>query len=123
MGVPGQSRESILNTVEFAKEIRADYASFNIAVPRVQTSFRDEAIDRGLIQEDDIVMDQSGSFIAMGTGELSADDVMELKKTAYRKFYFRPGYILQRVMGLSNLRELRSHAQEAWFIAKSLMSK
>ncbi len=123
MGVPGQSKESILNTVSFAKEIEADYASFNIAVPRVQTSFRDEALEQGLIEEEDIVMDQSGSFIAMGTGKLSANDVMKLKKLAYRKFYFRPSYLLKRVVDLASWQELKNHLTEGWYVLKLLFAR
>lgn len=121
MGVPGQTRESILNTVAFAIEIEADYASFNIAVPRAQTSFRDEAIDQGLIEEDNRVMDQSGSFIAMGTGKLSADEVMKLKKLAYRRFYFRPSYLWKRFKGLTSGQEFKNHLTEGWYILKSLI--
>lgn len=123
MGVPGQSRESILNTVDFAKEIEADYASFNIAVPRVQTSFREEALDQGLISDDDIIMDQSGSFIAMGTGKLSAKEVMQLKKLAYRKFYFRPSYLLKRAVELASWQELKNHLTEGWYVLKLLFAR
>ncbi len=123
MGVPGQTRESIINTVDFAKEIKADYASFNIAVPRVQTSFRDEALDQGLITEDDRTMDQSGSFIAMGTGELTAQEVMKLKKLAYRKFYFRPSYLLKKVLDLGNWQELKNHLNEGWYVVKLLFAR
>lgn len=122
MGVPGQSRQSILNTVNFAKEIDADYASFNIAVPRAKTSFREEALDQGLIEETDRTMDQSGTFIAMGTGELSPDEVMHLKKTAYRKFYFRPSYLWKRLVSLHNRQELKSHMTEGWYILKNLFA-
>ncbi len=122
IGVPNQSRESIRNTVEFAKEIDADYASFNVAVPRVQTSFREEALDLGLITEDQKQMDQSGSFIAMGTGNVSAEELMLLKKEAYRKFYLRPQYIWMRMKALNNMEELKTHAREAFFVVKNIFS-
>jgi anaerobic magnesium-protoporphyrin IX monomethyl ester cyclase len=123
IGVPGQTKESILDTVKFAIEIDADYASFNVAVPRSNTSFREEAISDGLIAADDKSMDQSGSFIAMGTGELNQYEVMKLKKKAYRMFYFRLSYLFKRLRGLSNWVELKSHFNEGWFIVKSLLRK
>lgn len=122
IGVPGQSIESIRNTVDFAIEIDADYASFNVAVPRVQTSFRMEALEMGLISSDQKEMDQSGSFIAMGTGKVSADQIMELKKEAYRKFYFRPAYIWKRLKALQNREELKTHLREAFFVMKNSVS-
>lgn len=122
MGVPGQDEASINNTVKFAKEIDADYASFNIAVPRANTSFREEAIDRGLILEDDRIMDQSGSFIAMGTGVLSTEDIMRLKKKAYKDFYFRPGFLLKKLTQQENLTSLKTHFKEGFYIFKSLLN-
>ncbi len=122
LGVPGQSEESIKNTVDFAIEIDADYASFNIAVPRAKTSFREEAIMQGLIDEDLRVMDQSGSFIAMGTGLVNAERIAELKKDAYRRFYFRPKYIYKRIIGIRSISEFRTHLIEGFYILKGILS-
>ncbi|UTW66158.1 radical SAM protein [bacterium SCSIO 12643] len=122
IGVPGQTEASIRNTVDFAIEIDADYASFNVAVPRVQTSFREEALEMGLITDNQKEMDQSGSFIAMGTGEVSAEGLMRLKKEAYRRFYLRPGYIWKRVYALKNWEELKTHTREAYFVVKNIFS-
>lgn len=120
IGVPGQSKESILNTIEFAKKIDADYASFNVAVPRSNTSFREEALENGLINDDLEVMDQSGNEVTIGTGELSRDELQELKNKAYRSFYFRPKYILKRIVGLSNFTEFKIHAVEGFHVLKGL---
>jgi radical SAM superfamily enzyme YgiQ (UPF0313 family) len=121
IGVPGQSEASIRRTVEFAVELDADYASFNVAVPRARTSFRDEAIERGLIQPDDKIMDQSGSFIAMGTGILTPDQIYALKQEAYREFYFRPGYLLKRVFKIQTYQELKTHFREGYYVLKGLL--
>ncbi len=123
IGVPGQSKESILNTFEFAKTIDADYASFNVAVPRSNTSFRQEALDSGLIDETVQVMDQSGDQVVMGNGVLSKEELQELKSKAYRSFYFRPSYILKRLAGISSFTELKFHTIEAWYILKGIIKK
>ena len=121
IGVPGQSAQSIRNTVDFAIQIDADYASFNVAVPRANTSFRSEAIDQGLIAPDERVMDQSGSFIAMGTGLVTPEEIMSLKKEAYRRFYFRPTYLAKRLREIENYQELKTHLREGYHILKSLI--
>jgi len=121
LGVPGQSEESILNTVNFAIELEADYASFNIAVPRSNTSFREEALTQGLIDDGVEVMDQSGSFIAMGTGLVSQKRLRQLRNIAYFKFYFRLGYILDRLSGIKNSTQFIAHVREAYFIFKGMI--
>jgi anaerobic magnesium-protoporphyrin IX monomethyl ester cyclase len=113
IGVPGQDASSIRKTIQFAIDLEADYAAFNVAIPRSNTSFRKEAIDLGLIKESDVLMDQSGSFIAMGTGTLNQNQIIWLKREAYIRFYLRPSYIFKRVRGIISWTELKTHFNEA----------
>ena len=123
IGVPGQSKQSILNTISFAKTIDADYASFNVAVPRSNTSFREEALRNGLIDESLEIMDQSGNDVTIGTGVLSREELQKLKNKAYRSFYLRPSYILKRLAGIRNLTELKIHLTEGLYVVKGAFSK
>jgi len=121
IGVPGQTKESILKTIELAKEINADYASFNVAVPRSNTSFRTEAIEAGIIDDSVKVMDQSGVEVTMGTGEISRLELQRLKQFAYRSFYLRPSYIMTRLFRVSNWIEFKMHIREGYFILKGVI--
>ena len=122
LGVPGQDEKSIHETIDLALELGADYASFNVAVPRVRTSFREEALDRGLVSQNEIVMDQSGSRPGMGTGVLTPNQVLALKKLAYRRFYLRPSYLIRRLLGIRSFAELKTHFLEAFYILKGLVT-
>jgi len=122
IGLPGQNEDSIKSTVDFAINIDADYASFNIAVPRAQTSFREEAIEQGLISPQERIMDQSGSFITMGTGLVSPMRIKQLKNYAYTKFYFRPNYLAKRLLNIQNYHAFKSHVREGYYMLKSLMN-
>ncbi|CAM1373118.1 B12-binding domain-containing radical SAM protein [Tenacibaculum xiamenense] len=121
LGVPGQTKESILNTIRFAKKIEADYASFNIAVPRSNTSFRTEALKQGLIDESLEVMDQSGNEVTIGTGVLSKNELEKLKRKAYKSFYFRPKYIFKRLINITNWTEFKIHLKEGFYILKGAL--
>ncbi|MBL4710033.1 MAG: radical SAM protein [Flavobacteriales bacterium] len=118
IGVPGQSEESILRTLKFAKEIKADYASFNVAVPRSNTSFREQAIEQGIIDDSVKIMDQSGDEVTMGTGKISREELQKLKRKAYLSFYFRPSYLLKILFRIRNRTEFKMHLREAYFILK-----
>ena len=118
IGVPGQNEVSIRKTIDFSIEIKADYASFNVAVPRSNTSFRTKALEAGIIDDTVKVMDQSGSEVTMGTGKLSRKELQELKNLAYKKFYFRFSYILQRLMKIRNIVEFKMHIREGWYVLK-----
>lgn len=123
IGVPGQTKESIVNTINFAKEIKADYASFNVAVPRSQTSFREEALDMGLIDESVEVMDQSGDVVVMGNGVLTKEELHQLKNKAYRSFYFRPSYLIKRLLSIRSWTELKFHVVEGVFVLRSILKR
>ncbi len=111
LGLPEDNRESILKTIEFSKELDCDYASFNVYVPRMNTRLREEVLKMGLISADVKVMDQSGSYIIIGTKYLSSAEVLKLKNKAVRDFYLRPRYIIRRLSRLKSgediIREIR----------------
>jgi len=122
LGVPGETEDSILQTINLALELEADYASFNVAVPRARTAFREEALSRELVAPDPVVMDQSGAGPGMGTGAVSASRVHALKRRAYLRFYFRPTYLWRRLRGIGSLVELKTHVLEASHILKGLVT-
>lgn len=98
--------ESSRKTIRFANELRCDFASFNIAVPRPQTRFRAEALRNGMIGEDDLNMDHSGSRIVWNSGHLSSGEISRLRRTALAQFYLRPGYLLRRLAKIRNWHQL-----------------
>jgi len=106
-GLPGEDKESCRRTIDFAKEIGADFASFNVLIPRMNTKIREEAIGRGWVDKEVKIMDQSGSFAVMGNDKISAAEIMELKDEAVRSFYFRPAYLWRRLISIGSWYELR----------------
>jgi len=120
LGLPGETEETCLQTIKFAKEIKADYVAFNIAIPRMNTALRREALDKNLINEDLDVMDQSGTYAVMGTGELTLERVRELKTRAIKEFYFRPSYLFNRLVDIETFAEFKSNIQDAVAIVQNM---
>lgn len=109
LGLPGETKESCLKTISFAKDLGCDYASFNIAVPRHGTQLRRIAIEAGLIRSDHADFDHSGQTVSMPSKHLSKNDLMVLRKKAIREFYLRPSYILKRIRSIGSFTELKEH--------------
>ena len=107
LGLPGEDREDIVKTVEFAVRLDSDFVSFNTLIPRAGTQIRQYAINSGWIAEGNIRMDQSGTYAVMGNEALTGDDILELKSYAVRRFYGRPSYIAKRLLGVKSLYELK----------------
>lgn len=107
LGLPEEDRESILKTIEFSKELNCDYASFNFAVPRMGTELRKKALEKKLITEDNQTMDQSGSYITLNTSTLTREEIVKLRKKAYKSFYLRPRYLLKRLISIRSINQLK----------------
>lgn len=121
IGLPEEDINSCLSTFKFAKELDCDFASFNFAVPRMNTKLRKEAINKHLFDKNIDVMDQSGSFISMPTTKLSKLDLKKLRKKAIIGFYLRPKYILKRLKNLDSYFEFKNHIKEAFGMIKNYL--
>jgi len=120
-GLPGEDLESCRRTIGFAKEIGADFASFNILIPRMNTKIREEAIGRGWVDKEVKIMDQSGSFAVMGNDKISAAEIMKLKDEAIKRFYFRPAYLWRRLVSIGSWYELRLLAANGFALLKNTL--
>lgn len=107
IGLPEDTEATILETIQFAKDIEPDYVSFNIYVPRMHTTLRKTVLTKGLVSEDVRLMDQSGTFCVTGTTYLSSREVLALQKKAIKEFYLRPNYLIKRIKEIKSLFHLK----------------
>ncbi len=119
IGLPEETKDMIEETIRFAKKLDPDFVSFNFAVPRFGTPLREEAIKRNLIAKDENIMDQSGYKITMGTHALDRKEVQKLKRKAIVSFYFRPNYLLKRLLALRSLTEFKLHLKNFYSLIRN----
>lgn len=120
IGLPEDDMESCLKTIKLAFELGCDYASFNFAVPRVNTKLRETAIRQNLIEKWVEGLDQAGTQIAMPTYNLSKKDLQKLRRKALITFYLRPSYILKRILSIDSFSEFRIQINEVRGMLKNL---
>jgi len=119
LGLPDETEETIKKTIDIIKKIDLDYASFNVAVPRIGTDLRKEAVQLNLIDSSFYFMDQSGTEIAMNTKRFSKRKVKKYRKKAVRSFYLRPKYILRRLSKIRNFFDLYRNLKNAVSLLKN----
>jgi len=112
IGLPGETRESILRTIKFAKGLKIDIASFAIATPDVGTPLRKEALEKGWIPSDLDAFD-STEFPVIDAGGLSRKEIWRLRKKAVREFYLRPSYLIRKLFQVRSPRDLKILASNA----------
>ncbi len=108
LGLPGDTEENIIKTLAYALQIDPYFASFNIAMPRMGTKFRERALKEGLVDKNVTILDNSISYPVYDTPELSRERLWELRNIAIRRFHLRPRYILRRFFGVRSLYELQT---------------
>jgi radical SAM superfamily enzyme YgiQ (UPF0313 family) len=108
-GIPGETFDEALQTIDFACELRPDMASFHAIVPFPGTELYDRASEYGTISNDLKDFTYQGSAFVPHT--MTRTDISALRQQAYRRFYSRPSYLLGRVRGLKNRKDLE-HARQ-----------
>jgi len=90
LGLPGETRETIAETIRFACEIDPDTIQVSLAAPYPGTALYDEARRNGWL-EDEALVDASGvQQSALGYPHLGRTEIFDSMDAFYRRFYFRP---------------------------------
>lgn len=123
IGLPEETEDSFQRTMDFLKTIPVDFVSFNVAVPRMGTPLRQQALAHELITSQMQVMDQSGSEVAMPGFTLSRAQIAGMRQRAVREFYFNAGYLRRRLLGLRSLEEARIQMRQGLGLLRNYFAK
>jgi anaerobic magnesium-protoporphyrin IX monomethyl ester cyclase len=110
IGLPGETEETILQTIEFSKKLPLDIALFHVAAPYPGTPFFFEVVENGWFRPgtrwEHVDMDKG---TVLDYPELSAESLLYWQKRAWREWAFRPGPMLTYMkMLLSDFSTFRS---------------
>ncbi len=111
-GVPGETQETIGETIEFAKRIKPDSAQFAVVIPHPGTKLFIESREKGYLRYNDWE-DFSACRGMIETPELSLEEVEEARVRAYKEFYFRPSYVAQTLLSIKSWDDLKSVVKSA----------
>ena len=113
IGLPGETKETIQETVYFIKEIKPHILQLNIATPIPGTVFYQWAEENDFLLADDLeqCLDRSGSRVCvLSYPELSHEDIEEYVGHVLKGYYLSPSYIpiaFRNILRRTGLQELR----------------
>jgi hopanoid biosynthesis associated radical SAM protein HpnJ len=95
LGLPGETRETIRETLEFAKEINPHTIQVSLAAPYPGTFLYRQAKENGWLHHDesDLLTQHGTQIAALNYPHLSHGEIFEAVEDFYKKFYFRPSKI------------------------------
>ncbi len=115
IGLPGESEETIQETIAYSKELPLDIALFHIAAPYPGTPFFYEVVKNNWFRPgtkwEEVDMDQS---TVLDYGNLSAEQLEYWQKRATREWSFRPGPLLTFLKTLNTWEGFKSGVNVGW---------
>lgn len=100
LGLPGETRDTIEKTIEWAKAINPHTIQVSLAAPYPGTTLYRQAVDNGWLAENEavnLVNSQGVQLAAISYPHLSKDEIFAAMEVFYRRFYFRPSKIWEIV--------------------------
>ena len=94
LGLPGETRETIQETLKFAKEINPHTIQVSLAAPYPGTFLYKQAKENGWFADDTDLLTEDGTQIApLNYPHLGHTEIFNSVEDFYKKFYFRPSKI------------------------------
>ncbi len=110
IGSPGETLETIRQTIDFAKKLKLDFAQFSITTPFPGTELYEllGAQGKSIPWESFVYSGDDSQMTPMFESDrLTRDDLRYWARRAYREFYLRPAYLWQRARRLTSPGELK----------------
>jgi len=113
IGLPGETEETIRQTIDFSKKLPLDIALFHVAAPYPGTPFFFEVVENGWFRPgtrwEQVDMDRE---TVLDYPNLPAERLLYWQKRAFREWAFRPGpiftYLKMLVSDVSTIRSALS---------------
>ena len=95
LGLPGETKETIEETIKFAMEINPHTIQVSLAAPYPGTYLYRQAIEKGWLDQSNtgLVNAHGQQIVPLNYPHLSHTEIFDSVETFYRRFYFRSGKI------------------------------
>ncbi len=98
LGLPGETRETIEETIRFAKDINPHTIQVSLAAPYPGTFLYKQALENGWLQEENsqhLVNDRGVQMSALSYPHLNHTEIYDSVEAFYKQFYFRSGKVAE----------------------------
>jgi hopanoid biosynthesis associated radical SAM protein HpnJ len=98
LGLPGETRETIQETLKFAKEVNPRTLQVSLAAPYPGTFLYNQAKENGWFASDiDLLTDDGTQIAPLNYPNLGHAEIFDSVESFYKKFYMRPSKIAEIV--------------------------
>jgi len=108
LGLPDDDEEAMMRTSALSRALDLDFASFNLATPRLGSTWRRQLLGDDQINSQDLKMDTVKGTESFRRAKLNQQQLRRLRLKIERDFYLRPQYIFNRMRKLRSITEFRT---------------
>lgn len=105
-GIPGETFDEGVRTIDFACEVGLDYAAFLNLVP-----YEGSHIHENLSRYGRLTGNWSTNLISFVPHSMTAEEMARLNAMAAKRFYGRPSYLLGRLLAIRSAEDVRRHVR------------
>ena len=95
IGFPGETKETINESLGFAKSLDLDYFMISLMTPYPNTEIFENAFKEGIIKERS--WESSLKYAGQIHTEFTFEELIKMKRKLYSKYYLRYSYIIKRL--------------------------
>ncbi|HWM61326.1 MAG TPA: radical SAM protein, partial [Rhizomicrobium sp.] len=107
LGLPGETRETIQETLKFAKDVNPHTIQVSLAAPYPGTFLYKQAKENGWFASDvDLLTDDGTQIAPLNYPHLGHTEIFNSVEDFYKKFYFRPSKIAEIVKEMLTSRDM-----------------
>ncbi|MBN2181973.1 MAG: radical SAM protein [Sedimentisphaerales bacterium] len=104
LGLPYEDKQTMLETLEFAKKLKSDFVTFGVAIPHPSTAFFGFLKEKGYLTTENWDEYDPLGPPPYNYPNLSSQEIYSFARKAYRSYYLRPEYMLKKLFN-GNLKE------------------
>jgi radical SAM superfamily enzyme YgiQ (UPF0313 family) len=109
VGAPGDTRETVKQTVKFAKRLDLDYVQFSKTLAKPLTPLWKQVVEKTGYDywREYILGNVSDQALPRPWTELTNEEIDRLARRAYLKFHLRPGFLIRSVLRVRSWSEFK----------------
>ncbi|HEV7733447.1 MAG TPA: hopanoid biosynthesis associated radical SAM protein HpnJ [Candidatus Binatia bacterium] len=105
VGLPGETKDTIEETIRFAQEMQPETLQVSLASPYPGTQMYDWVREHKYLTVDSLVDETGYQKCTVSYPEISADEIFRAVETFYRRYYFSRRYIWKSIKKMASDRE------------------
>ncbi len=109
LGLPGETKETMAETIDFAKSLNVDYVTLGIVQPFVGTPFYDYLVENKYLRTRDWSQYDPMKPPVYDYPNLSSQEIFKAHFEGLRGFYLRPSYIFNQALRMRSFTDVKNN--------------